>query len=361
MIPASDVFVGCAGRNGYVVEAEDDRGVIRSTGTLSTIRQIWIVELKMRGLTTAATSLATLIGEYDRHGIRLVPLPAVEMPFMPNISTGDQAAFGVQARQAFNGSTGAARTPHALAIAYTSHLAVKNPAQSVRRSGVTVGPGAAAVSIPIAGPGLNHNAIEGRSLWIDLVPGEGWFVSASYLPAGGNPATDTVALAEARCTPVRHAPGSGHHRRVSVDVGALPAGTGTITLVVNWVDRMRAGIALSGNQICVCTRAWWEDIATASQNEVIVHELGHKVGMTNSAPAGVQLDPIATLYDDAKGHVGTHCHHGIPAGQARYDASADHALADCVMYGATKDGVSAFCANCAPHVRKMDISGGWAA
>jgi hypothetical protein len=146
---------------------------------------------------------------------------------------------------------------------------------------------------------------------------------------------------------------------VRIDVTGLAAGRGTITLKVNWVDRMRAGLSFSGgNLICVCTRAWWQNESTADQNQVMVHELGHKVGMVADATGNLP-DAVASLYDSSKGHVGNHCHFDRPAGQARYDSSDDSANSKCVMYGAT-NGKSAFCTNCEPAVRKLDISSGWA-
>jgi hypothetical protein len=141
---------------------------------------------------------------------------------------------------------------------------------------------------------------------------------------------------------------------VRIDVRELPAGRGVITLVVNWVDRMRAGLSFGGNAVCVCSRAWWQDIREAEQNQVLVHEVGHQIGMVANS-TGILPDKVSTHYDDAKGHVGDHCHQGIAAGQARYDSDADAAASRCVMYGQT-NGRIAFCANCAPAVRKVDIS-----
>jgi len=236
-------------------------------------------------------------------------------------------------------------------VIFTDHLAVKNPSQSVIKSGVDVGPGKAAVVVPIAGPGLTNPAVAARSLWKDLVPGEGWFVSASYTPDGGG---DAVTIPEAKCSALPA--GSSNCTRVSVDVTALPAGTGTITLVVDWVDRMRGGLSLgSGNAVCICSRAWWQNKNTAAQNQVLVHEVGHQVGMVADG-SGSLPDKVATHYDSSKGHVGDHCHHGVAAGQARYDGAADLTASDCVMYGAT-NGKLAFCANCVPTVRKLDITG----
>jgi hypothetical protein len=133
-----------------------------------------------------------------------------------------------------------------------------------------------------------------------------------------------------------------------------------LTLKVDWVNRMRGGLSFpNGNLICVCTRAWWKTESTADQVQVMIHEMGHKVGMVPDG-TGVLPDKPATYYD-AKGHVGPHCHEGIPAGQAKYDSRADGNASKCVMYGAT-NGKTAFCAkNCAPVIKKVDLTAGWPA
>ncbi len=242
-----------------------------------------------------------------------------------------------------------------LAVIFTDHLAVKNPAQALTYAGISAGPGKPNEELDIIGPGINSASLESRSLWINLVPGEDWFVSATYTPAGGA----AIVLPKAKCRPVPDSAAVPDNcTRVSVDVTGLPAGTGSISLTVNWVDRMRAGLAFGrNNAILICTRAWWQNKTTASQNEVLVHEAGHQVGMVS--PGNAKLpDEVKTRYDNAKGHVGNHCHHGIPDGQARYDSEADFGLSDCVMYGAANAHQS-FCENCAPAVIKVDLSAGW--
>jgi Mlc titration factor MtfA (ptsG expression regulator) len=67
---------------------------------------------------------------------------------------------------------------------------------------------------------------------------------------------------------------------MKIDVSKLPRGAGKIILTLTWVDRMRAGLPFGGsNLICVCTKAWWKNKTGAQQNEVIIHEMDHKIGM----------------------------------------------------------------------------------
>lgn len=110
-----------------------------------------------------------------------------------------------------------------LAVIFTDHLAVKNPAQALTYAGISAGPGKPNEELDIIGPGINSASLESRSLWINLVPGEDWFVSATYTPAGGA----AIVLPKAKCRPVPDSAAVPDNcTRVSVDVTGLPAGTG---------------------------------------------------------------------------------------------------------------------------------------
>ena len=359
ILPIDDFFVTVAGKDKYKLQAVDDNGIKVTSGEIEVHRLIYCVEIKMKTLTTVASSLATLKGEFAKHHFKLVALPSVEMDHMPNLGKDDDDAFKTKARSAYDTSQAPGKQPYVVAIAYTDHLAVRNPNQKVIKAGVNVGPAMPEVVIPIIGPGLTKPTNAARALWKDIVPGEGWFVSAIFLKNGGTPGIDDVAIPVAKCMAVPNtAVSSGYCDKVRVDVTGLTTGTGTITLTVNWVDRMRGGLSFSGgNLICICTRAWWRNEGTESQNQTMIHELGHKVGMVADG-TGKLPDAVRTLYTSAKGHVGNHCYAGNAEGQERYDSASDAAKSTCVIYGAT-NGKSAFCANCAPAMLKLDISDGW--
>lgn len=357
-LPLEDFFVGAAGNDKYVFRATDASGVTVSTGILEVHRLIYYVELKMRSLTSCASSLALVEQVYAKHQIKLLKLPAVEMAYMPNIGHDDTETFETNARSAYSKSLAVEKQPHAIAIAYTGQLAVKQKNFRVRKS-AAVGPGSAPVLITIAAePDASGSIPEPYFLWHGLEPGENWFVSARFIKAGGS-TVDAISIPVEKCTPLASNSAIPQQpNAVRIDVSALPLATGKIYLVVNIVDRMRGGISFSGgNLICVCTKAWWSTFAPKMQNEVIVHELGHKMGMAANG-SGKLPDKTVSWYDDAKGHRGNHCFYGLSATQARYDSDADVDGSKCVMYGATNDH-SDFCVNCAPAVQKVDLSDGW--
>lgn len=338
----------------FQLEAKDEKGKVVKSGVITTKRLFWYVELPMTGLANALTSTASIESEFATYHMILKQLPDLAILLQENIgNNADTNTLAANVESAINGNAVAkAKAPYLLRISYTDHLAVKNPNQRQRLTGAAVGPGQPAVSIGVTAPGLRPpNTVAARSLWNDLVTGEGWFVSASYTPDGGGAA---VAIAADKVT----ASGSGSDLgTLSVDVSGLPAGTGTVDVFVNVVDRMRAGLAIGGAaNICVCTIAWWTAQSQAEQAGVVIHEAGHKVHMVVSG-TGNQPDRVATQYDNA-GHVGSHCHNGCAAGQADYGTAANEAASTCVMFGST-NGHNAFCGNCGPAVTKVDIGGGF--
>jgi hypothetical protein len=268
---------------------------------------------------------------------------------MPNISRTDEATFTTKARTAYTGSTAPSKEPYVIAIAYTDHLAVKDSDKEVTKSGVDVGSGRPDVEVDIIDPVSTRR----KYLWNNIVPGEGWFVSCTFLKDGGTAGTDTVTIPAADCTLVAdNASVPDMSSKVKVKVSGLATATGTLTLKINWVNRMRGGISLGGNIVCVCTRAWWRTKSTTDQNQTMIHELGHQLKMVADG-TGRGPDQVSTHYT-GKGHVGPHCHEGLPV-LADYSTSTG---SSCVMFGAT-NGVATFCTNCVPAVIKQDLSAGF--
>jgi len=355
----SDALLNVAGGNSFHFECSDSQGKTLKSHKLNTQRKVFIQEMKMKGDAgnSAASSVSTVVGEYKKQGFVVEALAAQEMPAMENIGADDAGAYISSVKEAYKTSEGKKKEPFTLVIGYTSHLAVKTTGRELSKINVPVGSDKPDVFINIAGPGKKNPAVQSKYLWQEIVTGEGWFERAYFQESGTNMITE-ISKAYCVAVPVNSA-NPFMSRKVKINVTKLPAGkTGKIVLKLAWVDRMRAGLSFVGNNlICVCTKAWWQTISTVDQNQVIIHEMGHKIGMVPNGE-GALPDKITTFYDDSKGHVGTHCHHGIPAGQARYDNSPDAALSDCVMYGAT-NGHSAFCVHCSEAAKKQDINAGW--
>jgi hypothetical protein len=351
IVPMDDVFIDVAGKHLFVFEGEDGKANKVQSDSLEVVRFIYLQELKMTGA-AAATTLGTLVAEFTGNGLVVSPLPSATMTRVENVSNSatDTSTFQTAARTAYAGSTAPSKQPYVVAVAYTDHLAVKDASQTVAKAGIVVGPTAPVPKVKIPIVDASGGA---KYLWKNIVTGEGWFVSASYDDgAGGTP----VAIDEAKCVAVPIATTVPDMcREVEVDVSGLTDGTGKITLVVNWVNRMRGGLSFpGGNLIVVCTRAWWQTKDTTSQNQTMVHELGHTVGMVS--PGTGKLPDKPAKHYTGRGHIGDHCHQGI-ALAATFSSTTG---TTCVMFGAT-NGVSAFCSDCAPVVQKVDVSDGWSA
>jgi hypothetical protein len=96
-------------------------------------------------------------------------------------------------------------------------------------------------------------------------------------------------------------------------------------------------------------------VSDEEQHAVAIHEIGHRIGMVASGEKKLPDKP-ATYYLGG-GHVGDHCSKGVPAG-ANLDSAEAERLSQCVMFGAT-NLKTAFCGDCAPVVKKLDLSRGW--
>jgi hypothetical protein len=354
----SDAFLNVGGENTFHFEVKDTQGTTLQTKQLKTLRKMFVQEIKMTGDAgkSASSSLNTVVAEYKKQGFVVETLPEKTMPEMENIDVSDSESYKSAVKTAYQSSDGKKKEPFTLVVGYTSHLAVKTTGRQLSKVDVPVGPESPSIVISVAGPGKTNPAIKKKYLWQKIVTGEGWFESAKFVDSTSGAET---TIDEKYCKAIPYSSTSPNKSyKVKIDVSKLPCGVGTITLTLTWVDRMRAGLAFGGtNLICVCTKGWWKDKSGERQNEVIIHEMGHKIGMVPGG-TGKLPDKTDTFYDKSKGHVGTHCHHGIPAGQTRYDGAADGALSDCVMYGATNSH-SAFCEHCTVAAKKQDINAGW--
>lgn len=353
IIDANKIFVTPAGGDTFTITAKDDHGnEVTAAATVKTERMMYYIEAKMDVITGIASNLSVFTSEYNSHNIKFKGLSSFNIAHIENIGSDTQRdTFLARIKTAYTTSTGPAKNPYCIVIAYTDHLAVKDANKKMPVVAATGG-GAAPIPIPITdAAGKKH------ALWNNIVTGEGWFVECYFIKTGGTLA-HKVNIEEAKCTAVQSPTNSaGYFNSVNVDVSSLPAVAGTITLKVNWVNRMRAGISLgSTNVVAICTKAWWRNQSEARQNQVIIHELGHQLGMVSNG-SGKLPAKTSYHYNTTKGHVGDHCHYDIAAGQARYDSTADGTNSKCVMYGAT-NGKSAFCVECIKAVKKVDLVSG---
>jgi len=359
-----DFWLPASGGNKYKVEAMHNGNVVATSQIIETRRKLYYQIVTMTGLTIPG-SFSAFEDEYwneaKKYYIKLKNIGNAEISPIENIgSNADTTLLRQRVRAVYDrsydyGTPGSLKT-FTTAIVFTDHLAVKDAGMRLRwrvRGNLVKG-SSKNLTIEYAAAG---QARRKHYLWRDLVTGEGPNISASFTDHTGasHNITADVSLGAVEV-------GASGICKLVVDTSNFPdsfftdaANTGFIRVTFDAVNRMRAGIALGDNVIVICTKAWWRNTPTAKMLDVMVHELGHKVGMVSDG-TGKKVDSTAKQYT-GQGHRGSHCSNGYS-----YDAAtrawSNGGGTKCVMYGST-NGVREFCDVCEPAVRKTDCDVEW--
>jgi hypothetical protein len=359
-----ELYTTVGGKDKFKIKARDNCGTEVSSKTVETRRIIYIQEFKMNSSVTSTTPLASITSslnilksEYLTHGIELIDLASQSIPYMSNIANSDLATLQGNVNITSN------KQPYVIGVVYTGHEAMKD--RNVPHPPLGSSAASITYSVGIGQPSIVKDVkkLNGDStyLWKDIEPSEDWFVSAVYIPDGaGSP----ILIPKSRIIPIPEYPVSTYPHlsdrcnQISIDVSHLPTGTGKIKVLLNVVNRFRGGLALgSTNLVCICTKSYWQKSSSSSQNNVTIHEIGHKVGMVSDG-TGIKPDKVSSYYW-ATGHIGAHCSTGLSATELiTTDYKSHTSSSTCVMFG-TGNGFSNFCVNCAPAVKKTDITGGF--
>lgn len=144
--------------------------------------------------------------------------------------------------------------------------------------------------------------------------------------------------------------------------GLLPIpATGRLILRVRLMESAAAGAAFyDTNLLCVAALSPFEPVTMNYQQETLVHEIGHLIGMVPSGgmgpgPSGrsrhgfVQARQGPVLLFPVR--------QPLPLRPARQRADPSHTGA-CVMFGGDCQSIR-YCVHCAKAVRKVDMSNGW--
>lgn len=335
-----------AGGDVYWIDARDDHGTTRSSHRVTTRRLLYLQELVMPDI-PASASLDELVATLADCHITLVPVPRAVIPRRRNIdvedlSAGEKAAFLTDVRAAFAGSAGATKAPYVLVVAYTENLALKRR-RLFKIPDVTVGPGQPARRIEV------KEGETWRYLWMGIndMP---WLTRVHFTPKGGS----VTVLPNEICA--AHA--NDHHypsqcRNIDVQVSEIPAGEGLLEIYAITVRKILGGIAFGSTTpfICVATRTGWIDTPPHKQQAIILHEIGHKLGMV---PDGTgTLDRLPLQYSHT--HVGSHCHYALPL----KEAYTEYEIGRCVMFGEAIAPNRTFCDACKQAMIKAHLGAGW--
>jgi len=370
--------VTAAGGDMFTIQARcvEYRHVVSSI-PIRVWRRIWVQEVKMTNVGAARDIIVFRNKFQNGHHLAIRQERAVTMTRMANIGDGrlEKEQFLRNTRRAYDGVRSRFRTRerYVVVIAYTDQLAVK-------QAGFTV------IKDPVAAPGFNTSEAMGHFIDVPITDGterylwkgiddaatdeerfQSWFVSAHFVTGSRriaipNSQQNCQPVPDPSFTPVR--PDACKKVRVNVARLVPRDTTGRIELVVNVVNRFRGGISYGGgNLICVCTRSWWRSETQLAQNAVLIHEMGHKIGMVpdGNPSRTCDLEHTNALFPNQyrrRGHRGSHCCAGVgpPAAGGEYDGSE---APDCVMFGSSRQNVQDFCPHCTRAVNKVDLSDGW--
>ena len=347
-----DLFLSAAGGNSFRVSATDDKETITTAGTVKTMRLMYYVEVKMKGLTNCTDSLDILKRKYLEHGIILRGLPEAEnIEYIGNVGE-DNAFFIAAVNEAYKKSEGPSMEPHCIAIAYVDQMAVMDHNKEVTVDNIQLG-SSTPIWIDIM-DGDNNNRI--RILWSNLASGgDDWFVDCSFVPNGTlndadhRGSNNRITIPKSKFTLPNS---SGENTFVKLDVSDFPEETGTLFLRVNWVRNMRRGISridADTNLIAIATRIQWHEVPSAQQNRTMIHEVGHQLRMVTDGTG--ELPAKVPTHYTGKGHIGNHCHAGLPEMN-----SYSSQTGECVMFGSASE--VDFCDDCSKAVKKLDLSKG---
>ncbi len=358
-----NITLPSAGRNMYLFEVINDQNQTVMTEMIETVRRMYIQEIRMPGPETMPRryGFQPTADEYARHGIDVLQLPYVETRGDANSDVwtdeGD-ARMRQLVQSVYPRSEGARHEPYTIAVCHIDRLAAQWPITPLIYRG-TVGPGAPDILMDLLGPDGNP-----AFLWLDIDPNDDWFLECLFEYTDATGAVKRAVVPKDRVTPIpmNNAEPSACIRVKLRVAGLLPVPTsGRIILRVKLMESAAGGVAFLGTNILgVAVRTPWELATMKYQQETLVHEIGHLLGMTPSGPEWANAND-GELYDASKldggsyfySDAGNHCHYGLPASQA--NSSNEGA---CVMFGGDCQSIR-FCPSCAEAARKVDMSNGW--
>lgn len=379
------VKLPAAGGNKYKLEAKDANGVTVQSVDVEARRKLYYQVLAMDDAkgTVPIYSLAPMESHAARHFITLQKTGVTgKIPYRKTLtmhSGGNVAKFGTEVGQAYNIS--AAQKKVGVAVVFSDYIASMDSAKFE----VILTAGSSNPRVVVS---ANDVTIVGdKYLWHGLDDAEDssklWFIDGGV--EYSNPVTgekdryqfsrDNVDIAGGK-----HFSYGGYHQikirrdsRLNVLLGKTQ-GTLTFAIKVNVVGGWTNGFswAPDGNHLITCARrVRWEDMPSNTQEYTWNHEIGHRFGMVAYGNRedlsklhnySKLPDGPPTLYSDAtgvryQGHRGPHCGMG-----AQYDYLKDSwsGTPGCVMFGANgignKHSPKEYCSECAPIVRKLDLS-----
>ncbi|GAB4229322.1 MAG: hypothetical protein OHK0028_03360 [Deltaproteobacteria bacterium] len=382
-----------SGGDQYKIEAKYGEKVVVSPTILETRRRLYYEVISMKGgdcLDSFSDFETTFEGKADKFFIEMKEKGGARngMVFLKTLRDGNTENFLAAARKAYSIKD---YEPYAVAVVFANYIAEKKSLLLEDRIDLSA-PSKLVMPITMNPFSFTRDVIqwsdfefvvnvknaagEAEYLWHGLDDQDDrnreWVKRAYFFPENG----DAFKIDTATITTEGGKKGSlGGYSKVRVRIPKekvkkmMGVIKGTLFLDLNVVDGFSGGLSYTEmNLIVICTKSWWEKERQHDMLQVIVHEMGHKIGMVANG-AGTKPDKPAPdkpggFYSDREegknyeGHRGPHCNVGCAYTQA---SDSWTGVPGCVMFGATSCGASpspaTFCADCAKVVRKLDLDG----
>ncbi len=374
------VKLPAAGGNKYKIEVQwMDKGgsTLKTSDTVVTRRRLFYQSIQMSGLGAGAGDIGGMESDMEadywdeprKYYVKLLKKASTTIPLIKtmrgevvggstSIANLDEMLNAAKPQYALS-----TYDPFAFVLVWSNYIATKG--STVVNQTVNVAAPAATWSYA----GTTFTLETGKFLWYQLDDtddaNQEWLrsIDCYYTDAAGRPSHLRIPRDRASIAGPAHR-SLGGHSQIAIDLSAADmsvirdhfvAGAGsirfqvTVNVTIGWTN----GFSLGGiNLITVADKAVWDPRTRDGKAQTLMHELGHKVGMTPSGTGRLPRKP--SCYYTGQGHQGPHCSKG-----ASYNAATRTwaGSPQCVMYGASHAArPRTFCAECAPLVRKLDMS-----
>ena len=184
-----------------------------------------------------------------------------------------------------------------------------------------------------------------RPLFYYADPSVPWFGTMTYTPEKG----PSISIPSHWVAPA-------DEYTVTVDARKLPKGRAMISYELLIVDFEGMGLSIpTENLVTVSSRGLrGKKVSSRTMAGILVHEIGHKLGMVPGRQGDRDLDEQSSYYD-GRGHAGGHCRHPAPL-LDDYRGSRPIPPPECTMFGDIRTQTTKFCSLCEQSIRKLDVS-----
>ncbi len=329
------IRVSLAGGDSFSLEVEDRQGNTVQSDNLLTRRKLYFQVIRMAGVT--AVSAADVTGMKNEFWNEAEKIYIKMIEHTPGQT--------ITARRNFNDED-AAVNREVLRLTRAQYSRSKNPYSFavlvVKRNGIPQDEDN--TDFAVLGPSNTWSIFTNNVLFDVVDPAENYYNSLVWQPDGGA----SQQIPKSRLTRVGN-------NQIDIDTTGYTQGLGNLTYSMRVLGINGRGFSNAANNFTVVAA---EDSATGAAvpsgeiMAVLIHEIGHKIGMVPGPQGNRTLDQQSTYYD-GRGHSGGHCFHG--AGLLPTYSGVGGISPDCTMFGDTRASVSSFCSDCRTSIRKLDL------